>query len=146
MFTNSPEAPTWLYEGAADYVAYQTLTSLDLISQPYFSYFYEQQQAECLEVLKEKPLNSVDNTPYFFAAYSCGRVLFEVLSHNFNGEDHLGLLKQLLKSSPEAGYSVSDFLELIKTKPKTKEISDAVLDVLESQSNAHKAFEALITL
>lgn len=143
IWPNNQSAPSWLYEGAADYLAYEALLSLKLMPQSHFDFYLANQKNECETVLNEKALNRVDNTQYFYAAYSCGRIIFDVVSDKFNEHDRFDFWKNFVKSSPESGYSINEFQKLVNGNARTMELLDDLQKVLSSDKLALNSFRQL---
>ena len=144
VWRNNSSAPSWLYEGSADYLAYEALLSLQSIPQSHYDFFLSTQYEECESALKQKALNNVDNTEYFFAAYSCGRIIFHAMSYQFNENDQFDFWNKFVRSSPVSGYSIEEFKNLMTTNSKTNKLYDDFKKVTTSEQHALGAFRMLV--
>lgn len=144
IWSQVPDSPTWLYEGSADHLAYEALLQLKLIPDKHYDYFYQAQLKECKNILKEKALNNIDNTPYFNGAYSCGRIIFNKLEQILKREqgNETKILQKFYSSSENKLYSINTLLALFENK----QVRDFIHLISSSDKDALKAFEDLMAL
>ncbi|MCF2826595.1 MULTISPECIES: hypothetical protein [unclassified Pseudoalteromonas] len=144
LFPNKGDSPTWLYEGSAEYLSYQLLLSLGMISKDYHDYFYKSDIEKCSSVLETEALGSIDNTPSVFAAYACGHVIFDVLSVKFDKDDKYKLLKELFTHSA-GGYSFNSLYKLLKQNDSTASLGVKLDKILSSKIESHENFKSLLS-
>ncbi|USD27248.1 hypothetical protein J8Z24_09640 [Pseudoalteromonas sp. SCSIO 43201] len=143
IFSHSKSAHTWLYEGSAEYLSYQLLLSLDMISKDYYDYFYNRDKKSCLKALNEEALGSVDNTPLFFAAYSCGHIIFDVLSFTFDKKDKYKFIKDFLTYSKD-GYSLDSLYKLLNKNNHTADFVVTLEKILTSKLESYASVKLLL--